>query len=68
MESTSSPVFWRSLWQLLDIKANLLTAYHPETNCQTEQANQILEQYLHVYINYQQGGWVNFLPLALLTP
>ena len=28
--------FWRSLCRLLDIKANLLTAYHPETDGQTE--------------------------------
>src|SRR5882724_4202985 len=56
--------FWRSLCQLLGIKANLLTAYHPETDSQTEQVNQILEQYLRVYINYQQDDWDNLLPLA----
>ena len=28
--------FWRSLCQLLSIKANLLTAYHPETDGQTK--------------------------------
>src|SRR5882724_5550352 len=56
--------FWRSLCQLLGIKSNLLTAYHPETDSQTEQVNQILEQYLWVYINYQQDDWVNLLPLA----
>ena len=56
--------FWRSLFQLLDIKANLSTAYHPETDSQTECVNQILEQYLRVYINYQQDDWVNLLPLA----
>ena len=28
--------FWRSLCQLLDIKANLSTAYHPEKDGQTE--------------------------------
>ena len=39
-------------------------AYHPETNGQTKQVNQILEQYLWVYINYQQDDWVNLLPLA----
>src|SRR5882724_12601489 len=39
-------LFWKSLCQLLGIKANLSTAYHPETNSQTEQVNQILEQYL----------------------
>ena len=44
--------FWQLLCQLLGIKANLSTAYHPETNGQTEQVNQIVEQYLWVYINY----------------
>ena len=59
--------FWWSLCQLLGIKANLLTAYHPETDSQTEWVNQILEQYLRVYINYQQDYWVNLLPLAEFT-
>src|SRR5882724_10943346 len=45
--------FWWSLCQLLDIKANLSTAYHPETDGQMERVNQILEQYLRVHINYQ---------------
>ena len=44
--------FWRSLCQLLGIKVNLSTAYHPETDGQTEWVNQILEQYLRVFINY----------------
>src|SRR5882724_5646512 len=55
--------FWRLLCQLLGIKANLSTSYHPETDSQTERVNQILEQYLQVYVNYQQDDWVN-LPLA----
>src|SRR5882724_1225967 len=37
--------FWQLLCQLLGIKANLSTAYHPETDSQNEQVNQILEQY-----------------------
>jgi len=49
---------------LLGIKANLLTAYHPKTDGQTKHVNQILEQYLQVYVNYQQDNWVNLLPLA----
>src|SRR5882724_5939531 len=59
--------FLQSLCQLLGIKANLSTAYHPETDGQTEQVNQIVEQYLWVYINYQQDDWVNLLPLAEFT-
>src|SRR5882724_4078909 len=56
--------FWRLLCQLLGIKAILLMAYHPKTDGQTEWVNQILEQYLQVYINYQEYDWVNLLPLA----
>ena len=56
--------FWRSLCTLLDVKANLSTAYHPETDGQTERLNQILEQYLRIYINYQQDDWASLLPLA----
>ena len=57
-------LYWRLFCQLLGIKSNLSTAYHPETDSQTEWVNQILEQYLWVYINYQQDDWVNLLPLA----
>ena len=56
--------FWRSLCQLLGIKANLSTAYHRETDGQTERVNQILEQYLQVFINYQQDDWKHLLPLV----
>jgi len=56
--------FWTSLCEILGIKGNLLTAYHPQTDGQTEHINQILEQYLQVFINYQQDDWANLLPLA----
>lgn len=38
--------FWSSLCELLHIKSNLSTAYHPKTDGQTERVNQVLEQYL----------------------
>ena len=34
--------FWTLVCELLKIKSNLLTAYHPETDSQTEQVNQVL--------------------------
>ena len=39
-------------------------AYHPQTDSQTEQVNQVLEQYLHLYVNYDQDNWATMLPLA----
>jgi hypothetical protein len=37
--------FWSSLCSCLGISSNLSTAYHPETDGQMEQVNQILEQH-----------------------
>ena len=56
--------FWSSFCKLLGIKSNLSTAYHPETDGQTERVNQTLEQYIRLYTNYQQDDWVSLLPLA----
>jgi hypothetical protein len=42
--------FWKSLAKCLSIKLNLSIAYHPETDGQTKCLNQILEQYLQIYV------------------
>jgi hypothetical protein len=44
--------FWRGLFQLLGVKSNLFTAYHPQTDGHIERVNQILEQYLCCTVNY----------------
>ncbi|MBW0540873.1 hypothetical protein O181_080588 [Austropuccinia psidii MF-1] len=46
--------FWTNLCQQLKISRDLSTAYHPETDGQTERVNQILEQYLWMYVSYHQ--------------
>ena len=56
--------FWSSLSTALGIKQNLSTAYHPQTDRQMERVNQVLEQYLHLYVNYDQDNWAALLPLA----
>ena len=56
--------FWQSLMDLLGTKHKLSTAYHPQTDGQTERTNQVLEQYLRCYLNYEQTNWVELLPTA----
>jgi hypothetical protein len=56
--------FWRGIFQLLGVKINLSTTYHPQIDGQTERVNQILEQYLRCIVNYQQNDWTGLLPLA----
>jgi hypothetical protein len=55
------------MWELckqLHIKQNVSSAYHPQTDSQSEQTNQWLEQYLQVHGNFQQDNWASLLPLA----
>jgi len=56
--------FFHSLGTALDMRLYFTSGYHPEANSQAEQTNQTLEQYLHVYYNYQQDNWSELLPLA----
>jgi hypothetical protein len=41
--------FMREIYKLLRIKLAILTAYHPQTDGQTENVNQVLEGYLRTF-------------------
>lgn len=56
--------FWTALSKLLKVKGRLSTAFHPQTDGQTERMNQTIEQYLRIYCNYQQDNWYTLLSLA----
>jgi hypothetical protein len=59
--------FWATLCFYLKIRRRLSTAFHPQTDGQTENLNQTLEQYLRCYGNYQQDDWCTKLALAEFT-
>ena len=48
----------------MGIQVNLLTAFHPETDSQTEWANQNVETFLQAYTNENQNDWDTWLPMA----
>ena len=56
--------FWTSLMARMGAHHKLSTAFHPQTDGQTERLNQTLEQYLRSYVNQQQDNWVELLPIA----
>jgi len=59
--------FFHSLGTALDMRLHFTSGYHLEANGQVEWTNQMLEQYLHVYCNYQQDNWSELLSLAEFT-
>lgn len=56
--------FWSTLCYYLGIRRGLSTAFHPQTDGQTERQNQTMEQYLRSYCNFEQDDWAPLLSMA----
>lgn len=54
----------KDLHSLLGVKRKLSTAYHPQSDGQTERTNQEIEQYLRLFINHRQNDWADWLAIA----
>jgi len=54
----------KELNRMLGIETRLSTAFHPQTNKQTEQMNQELEQYLRFFVDHRQKDWPEWLASA----
>ena len=55
--------FWDEFCRILGIQLKLSTAFHPETDGQTEIMNQYLAQRLRPFTNYYQNNWSELLPI-----
>ncbi|GKB46661.1 reverse transcriptase [Tanacetum coccineum] len=56
--------FWKSLFSTLNVKLKLSTAYHPQSDGQTEVVNRCLGCYLRCMCGEKPKEWVKWLPLA----
>lgn len=65
--SIFTSAFWRTFCHLLACKRRLSTAFHPQTDGQTERQNQNLEHYLRAFCHKDQLDWLYKLPLAEFT-
>ena len=59
--------FWQALCEILEIKTQLFTVYHSQTDEQTECINFIIEMYLQMYVDYMQNDWVRWCSSAEFT-
>jgi hypothetical protein len=55
---------WKEFLQLSGIRPRMSTAFHPQTDGQTERLNQTIEAYLRSFVNHEQNDWVSLLPMA----
>ncbi|CAN6695431.1 unnamed protein product [Malus baccata var. baccata] len=56
--------FWKELFKLLGSKLDFSTAFHPQTDRQTERVNALLETYLRHYVSANQRDWAKLLDVA----
>jgi hypothetical protein len=57
-------LFWGKLHESMDTKLNFSSAYHPQTNGQTERTNQILDDMLRACALKHGGSWDKSLSYA----
>ena len=54
--------FWTELMKLVDVKLNLSTSHHPQTDGQSERTIRTLEQLLRSTLNGNTTNWTKMLP------
>ena len=56
--------FWRAFCKRLGMDPRFSTAFHPETDGQTERTNRVLEEALRHFIDGDHRNWEDLLPMA----
>ena len=50
---------------ILGIQTKLSTAYHPQTDDQTETLNQEVKQYLRLFVSQRQNDWPEWITVMI---
>jgi hypothetical protein len=66
-ESRFTSEAWKEFLHLRGIHPRMSTAFHRQTDGQTERLNQTIEVYLHTFVCHEQDDWISLLPMAEFT-
>lgn len=56
--------FWQQLFHLTDTQLSISSAYHPQSDGQTERLNQCLETFLRCFVHTCPAKWSHWLSVA----
>ena len=56
--------FMGELYKILEIKRKMSTAFHPQTDGQTERLNREINSYLCIYVSDRQQDWAKWIKIA----
>ena len=56
--------FMGELYKILEIKRKMSTAFHPQTDGQTQRLNCEINIYLHIYVSNRQHNWAKWIKIA----
>jgi hypothetical protein len=59
--------FWKELMRLMGTKLHMTSAFHPQSDGQTEAANRIIVMYLRCFTRDRLRQWLRWLPWAEYT-
>jgi hypothetical protein len=60
--SVFTSAVWTELFRCLKAKQNLSSSFHPQTDGITEKENDIIENCIRSFTNFQQDDWNEYLP------
>lgn len=63
-DRTFTGQYFTDLYKYLGIARSMSTAFHPQMDGQSERINQVIEEYLRSYCNYEQHDWAEILAMA----
>ena len=63
-DSRFTSALWSHFLKYVGVKPRMSTAFHPQTDGQTERMNQFIEAYLRAFTNYEMTNWEDLLATA----
>jgi transposase InsO family protein len=63
-DSVFTSNFWKELFHLANVQLRLSSAYHRQSDGQSERVNRCMETYLRCFVSACPKKWIEWLPLA----